>query len=31
MTTSSNQMFRMLLLLVCVGLWVAALPAFARA
>lgn len=28
--TTSDQMFRMLLLLVCVGLWVAALPAFAR-
>ena len=30
MTTSSDQMFRILILMVCVGLWLAALPAFAR-
>ena len=30
MAISSDRMFRLLLLMVCVGLWVAALPAFAR-
>lgn len=29
MTTSSDQMFRILILMACVGLWLAALPAFA--
>ena len=30
MTISTDRMFRVLLLIVCVGLWIAALPAFAR-
>ena len=30
MTISSDRMFRVLLLIVCVSLWMTALPAFAR-
>ncbi len=30
MTLASDRLFRVLLLLVCVGLWVVAFPAFAR-
>ncbi len=30
MTISNDRLFRVVLLIVCVGLWVAALPPFAR-